>query len=212
MTDTERIPEDQLFITQMISMYDNSVYDDPRVRTYLALAMGQTGNILFGDVLLKGLDDKGLENRIAAIKSLGSIGYKPSVKRLNSIVASKSSTQERLAAIISLGQIKDKSSITLLEKSLNDEEPNIRWDAAISLTKMNSKKGFSILEKLLTRSYYSNYPNVDENEVNNSILTILALVSKYYSENFKDELVELSQDDKNIKIREFSMRILSEHY
>ena len=117
-----------------------------------------------------------------SIKSLGSIGYKPSVKKLNSIVASKSSTQERLAAIISLGQIKDKSSITLLEKSLNDEEPNIRWDAAISLTKMNSKKGFSILEKLLTRSYYSNYPNVDENEVNNSILTILALVSKYYSE------------------------------
>ena len=212
MTDTERIPEDQLFITQMISMYDNSVYDDPRVRTYLALAMGQTGNILFGDVLLKGLDDKDIENRIAAIKSLGSIGYKLSVKRLNSIVNSKSSTQERLAAIISLGQIKDLSSVPILEKALDDEEPNIRWDAAISLTKMNSSKGVYILEKLLVRDYYSNYPNVDENEINNSILTILALVSKYYSENFKDELVELSQNDKNIKIKEFSMRILSEHY
>ena len=212
MTDPDRIPEDQFFINQMISMYDNSIYDDSRVRTYLALAMGQTGNILFGDVLMNGLNDNDMENRIAAIKSLGSIKYTPASEELNNIVASDSRTQERLAAIISLGQIKDLSSVPFLEKALDDEEPNIRWDAAISLIKMNSTKGIYILEKLLTRDYYSNYPNVDENEINNSILTILAIVSKYPLEKFNDELIELSQSDKNIKIREFSMRILSEHY
>ena len=212
MKDVERIPTDDLFISQMISMYEKSIYDDSRVRTYLALAMGQTGNMIFGDVLLNGLNDENIENRIAAIKSLGSIEYTKSVPYLNKLVISNSSQQERLAAIISLGQIKNKSSIPILEKALNDEEANIRWDAAISLTKMNSKKGTYIIKKLLNRGYYSNYPNVDENEINNTILTVLALVSKFPNADFNDELTLLSKNDKNIKIREFSMKILSEHY
>ena len=212
MTDPDRIPEDQFFINQMITMYENSIHDDSRVRTYLALAMGQTGNMIFGDVLLNGLNDENIENRIAAIKSLGSIEYTKSVPYLNKLVISNNSQQERLAAIISLGQIKNKSSIPILEKALNDEEANIRWDAAISLTKMNSNKGIYTIKQLLKREYYSNYPNVDDNEINNTILTVLALVSKFPNADFNDELTLLSKNDKNIKIREFSMKILSEHY
>ena len=212
MTDPDRIPEDQFFVNQMITMYENSIHDDSRVRTYLALAMGQTGNIVFGDILLDGLNDENIENRIAAIKSLGAIQYTEAASYLNNLVLSDSSQQERLAAIISLGQIKDQSSLPILEKALNDEEANIRWDAAISLTKMNSNKGIGIIKKLLSRKYYSNYPNVDENEINKTILTILALVSKFPNSTFSDELTLLSKSDKNIKIREFSMKILSEHY
>ena len=47
MSDTSKIPEDMLFLNQMISMYQKSIHDDPRVRTYLALAMGQTENTYF---------------------------------------------------------------------------------------------------------------------------------------------------------------------
>ena len=212
MKDTEKIPTDDLFVNQMISMYEKSIYDDSRVRTYLALAMGQTGNEKFGDVLVNSLDDDNLENRIAVIKSLGMIKYLPSVKKLNNLVGSDANVQERLAAVISLGEISDASSKNFLIPLLEDEEPNIRWDAAIALIKMNDFSGVYILEKLLRREYYANYKNIDANEVNNSILTILALVSKNPNNSFLDELEILAKDEKNIKIREFSMKILSEHY
>lgn len=212
MKDTEKIPTDDLFVNQMISMYEKSIYDDSRVRTYLALAMGQTGNEKFGDVLVNSLDDDNLENRIAVIKSLGMIKYPPSVKKLNNLVGSDANVQERLAAVISLGEISDASSKNFLIPLLEDEEPNIRWDAAIALIKMNDFSGVYILEKLLRREYYANYKNIDANEVNNSILTILALVSKNPNNSFVDELEILAKDEKNIKIREFSMKILSEHY
>jgi len=212
MKDTEKIPIDDLFVNQMISMYEKSIYDDSRVRTYLALAMGQTGNEKFGDVLVNSLDDDNLENRIAVIKSLGMIKYLPSVKKLNNLVGSDANVQERLAAVISLGEISDTSSKNYLIPLLEDEEPNIRWDAAIALFKMNDFSGVYILEKLLRREYYANYKNIDANEVNNSILTILALVSKNPNNSFVDELEILAKDEKNIKIREFSMKILSEHY
>ena len=212
MKDTEKIPTDDLFVNQMISMYEKSIYDDSRVRTYLALAMGQTGNEKFGDVLVNSLDDDNLENRIAVIKSLGMIKYSPSVINLNNLVGSDANVQERLAAVISLGEISDASSKNFLIPLLEDEEPNIRWDAAIALIKMNDFSGVYILEKLLRREYYANYKNIDANEVNNSILTILALVSKNPNNSFVDELEILAKDEKNIKIREFSMKILIEHY
>ena len=149
MTDPSKIPHDPLFVNQIITMYEKSIHDDSRVRTYLALAMGQTQNILFGDVLMNGLNDTDLENRIAAIKSLGSIKYIKSVSQLNNIVTSENTQQERLAAIISLGQIKDKSSINVLIESLDDEEANIRWDAAISLYKMNNNSGIKIIKNFI---------------------------------------------------------------
>ena len=212
MKDQEKIPTDDLFVNQMISMYEKSIYDDSRVRTYLALAMGQTGNEKFGIILLDGLNDENLENRIAAIKSLGMIKFSPSAARLNKIVISDVDSQERLAAVISIGEIKDNSSKGPLILLLEDEEPNIRWDSAIALIKMNDSSGAYILEKLLRKDYYANYSNIDVNEVDNSMLTILALVSKYPLNIFKDELQFLAKEEKNIKIREFSMKILSEHY
>jgi len=193
-------------------MYEKSIYDDSRVRTYLALAMGQTGNQNFGIVLMDGLNDENLENRIAAIKSLGMIRFSPSASQLNKIAISDVDSQERLAAVISIGEVRDVSSKSFLISLLEDEEPNIRWDSAISLIKMNDYTGSYILEKLLRRGYYINYSNIDENEINNSMLTILALVSQYPLDVFKDELIFLAEEEKNIKIREFSMKILAEHY
>ena len=212
MKDPEKVPVSDLFINQMISMYEKSIYDDDRVRTYLALAMGQTNNPKFGNSLIKGLEDEKLENRIAAIKSLGMIKFNSSISKLNNISVSDSDIQERLAAVISMGEIRDKSSEDYLISLLDDEEPNIRWDAAVALIKMDNISGVNILKKLLDRSYYLNYSNINEMEINNSMLTILALVSQYPNIEFKEKLELLAKDEKNVKIKEFSMKILSEHY
>ena len=77
---------------------------------------------------------------------------------------------------------------------------------------MDNNSGIKIIKNLLNRRYYTNYPNVDNNEISNTILTVLALISDKYEESFKDELIILSQKEENIKIREFSMKILAEHY
>ena len=212
MSDESKIPTDQLFTSQMISMYEKSIHDDPRVRTYLALAMGQTKNILFCDILKVGLNDQNLENRIAVIKSTGMIGCVDCISSLNAIVDSKKDNQERLAAIISIGMLGDSDSEDILLKSLNDEEANIRWDSAISLLKMNNYAGIETIKKLLQRDYYENFPEVDGNEIDRAILTVMALIDKNNSVYFENELSLLADLDKNIKIREFALRIVKEYY
>ena len=144
------------FHKRMIAVYEHSIHDDPTVRMYLALAMGRTKNSIYGEPLIQGLDDKEKVSRVAAIKALGSLAYIASINRLAEFIDLNNSVEERLSATISLGNMDDKSVIPILKKLLNDEEPNIRWDAAISLTKMNSNKGLYIIEKLLRIDYYSN--------------------------------------------------------
>ena len=100
-----------------------------------------------------------------------------------------------------------------MKNVLDDEEPNIRWDAALSLAKFNDNSGYGIIKNLLTREYYENFPEVDVNEIDNAILIVLGIVSNIETKDFYDELSVLSSEkEKNIKIREFAMKILSEYY
>ena len=212
MSDPEKVPSDELFNSQMEMMYEKSIHDDHRVRTYLALAMGQTMNKGFCSLLNSGVSDSFLDNRIAAIKSMGSLECSDFIDTINDLVTSNEDNQIRLAAVISAGQILNSSSINGLKNVLDDEEPNIRWDAAISLAKLNDKSGYGILRNLLTREYYQNFPEVDSNEIDNAILIVLGVISEIGAKDFDKELNVLSKTEKNIKIREFSMKILSEFY
>ena len=212
MSDPEKVPSDELFNNQMEMMYEKSIHDDHRVRTYLALAMGQTMNKGFCSLLNSGVSDSFLDNRIAAIKSMGSLECSDFIDTINDLVTSNEDDQIRLAAVISAGQILNSSSINYLKNVLDDEEPNIRWDSAISLAKLNDKSGYGILRNLLTREYYQNFPEVDSNEIDNAILIVLGVISEIGAKDFDKELNVLSKTEKNIKIREFSMKILSEFY
>tara|TARA_Y100000996_G_scaffold20173_1_gene14872 strand:+ start:551 stop:1420 length:870 start_codon:yes stop_codon:yes gene_type:complete len=212
MSDPNKVPTDDLFNNQMQMMYEKSIHDDQRVRTYLALAMGQTQNKDFCSLLNEGVKDSFLDNKIAAIKSIGMLKCSDYISTINNLIISKEDNQIRLAAVISAGQVLDSSSIDYLKSALDDEEPNIRWDSALSLAKFNDKSGYSILRNLLTRDYYNNFPEVDVNEVDNAILTVLGVVSRIEDKDFDIELNILSKTEKNIKIREFAMKILSEYY
>jgi len=57
MLDQSKIINKELFNNKMVSLYDKSKYDDPRVRTYLALAMGKTNDPYFGEYLVNGLSE-----------------------------------------------------------------------------------------------------------------------------------------------------------
>ena len=212
MSDFNQIPTDDYFVSQIKTMYQKSIHDDSRVRTYLALAMGQTENTVFCEDLIVGLKDENYENQIAAIKSVGLIECAASLIILENIVASKTDNQIRLAAVISLGLIGDINSISVLKKVLDDEEANIRWDAAMSLAKIGDDSGYAVINSLLDRDYYTSYPQVDQNEINSAILTVLALVSNINDKIFEDNIRKLSVSDKNLKIREFAMKIVGEYY
>ena len=212
LSNPEMVPTNDGFKNKMISIYEHSIYDDPMVRTYMALAMGRTGQQKYGPTLMDGMNDKNKGSRMAAIKALGLLAYAPAVDGIQEFTAEKYSSEERLAATIALGNIGDQSIIPILQKLLDDEEPNIRWDAAIALAKLDDGSGFQIIVHLLDRSYFDYFTEVNEEEEVQAILVAIQISSQYPSEQFVTNLMKLATLDRNMQIRDLAIKTLDTVY
>ena len=208
----EKIPADPSFKNQMVSAYNHSIHDDPLVRAYLALAMGVTRDEFYSDALLIGLDDEDRESRLAATQAVGMIGTKKATAKLQDLVSKSDYPDERLAATIALGLIGDEKSIPFLKDLLEDEEPNIQWDAAIALAKLGDISGVFIIENLLDREYLNAFPEVDEVEKDQAIMVAIKVSSRLKDDRFVTKLVRLAKSDVNLKIRDAALKTLQSTY
>ena len=212
LSNPDLVPLDRNFQDRMISVYEHSIHDDPTVRMYLALAMGRTGQNIYGETLIDGLRDKDLGSRVAAIKALGNISYKPAIEKLVRFTKIDKSVNERLSATISLGNMEDKSVIPFLENLLNDEEPNVRWDASIALAKYGNKSGVNVINNLLDRRYYDQFKEVDSEEKVQAILIAIKAAGKITSIKLVENLLKLATLDPNMKIRDSAIKTLDNSF
>ena len=213
LSNPEMVPTDEGFKNKMISIYEHSIHDNPKVRTYMALAMGRTGQQeYYGPTLMNGMNDKDKGSRLAAIKALGLLAYAPAVNGIQEFADEKYSNAERLAATIALGNMGDKSLIPILQKLLDDEEPNIRWDAAIALAKLEDSSGVEVIVNLLDRSYFDHFTEVNEEEEVQAILVAIQVSSQFPSNLFVTNLLKLATIDKNMQIRDLAIKTLDKTY
>ena len=212
LTNPQTVPNDIMFKDQMISAYKHSINDDALVRSYLAIAMGSTGDNFYASELIKGLSDISRESRLAAIQAIGMVKADIAVIDLISIINNSDFQDERLAATMSLGFIGDKRSIPILNSLLEDHEPNIRWDAAIGLAKMGQKTSVPTIQNLMDRNYLMEFPELDYNEINKVILTAIKVSSILKDNRFEPNLVVLAESDESLTIRDAAMKALQKSY
>ena len=212
LNDPNRVPEDISFKNQMISAYQYSINDDPLVRSYLAIAMGVSRDPFYENELLKGLDDENRESRLAAIQSIGMVGSSKSLSNLEKVIKDSDYQDERLAATMSLGFIGDSNSIPVLTELLDDNEPNIRWDAAIGLAKMGSETCIPVLSNLLDRKYLMTFPELNFGKINQVMMVAIEASSNFKHPIFESRLTALSRTDDNLKIRNAAIKTLEKTY
>ena len=212
LNNPDRDPLSDSFKDQLVSAYERSIHDDALVRSYLAMAMGATQDTIFGDALLDGLKDESIETRIAAIQALGMIQYSPAVNSINTLIKTADSESERLSATISLGMIGDISAVPFLIQLLEDEQANIRWDAAIALAKMGNSEGACIIEGLLDREYLNKFSEIDPVEQKRVLMIAIKTASILFDKRFEDNLISLSKNDKDLSIRDAAIKALEKKY
>ena len=212
LNNPDRDPLSDSFKDQLSSAYERSIHDDALVRSYLAMAMGATQDTIFGETLLDGLKDESIETRIAAIQALGMIQYAPAVNAISTLIKTADSESERLSATISLGMIGDISAVPFLIELLEDEQANIRWDAAIALAKMGNSEGAYIIEGLLDREYLNKFSEIDPVEQKRVLMIAIKTASILFDKRFEDNLISLSKNDKDLSIRDAAIKALEKKY
>ena len=203
----QRERTDPRFASALISAFESSRSDDPRVRRYLALAMGLVRHPLIVPILIETLDDPDDETRIYAMASLGRQGDTSAVRPLIDLVSSEDPGIQK-AAIGALGQLKDARAGAALVTALRDRSHDVRWNAALQLAEMEDNAGVDVLAEMLNRAYLNSFPRMSEFQKQDAMIKAIRAIGKVGTESLLPTLERLREEDPGMQVRQAAIEVL----
>jgi HEAT repeat protein len=211
-----KVRGDRTLAPALVKAFEDSKDDDPRVRRYLALAIGRMDPPLPPQAvadLAKSLDDPDSEARISTIWALGSSGDPSVVPRLQPLYASADAGIRKMV-VYALGALPGDAQLATLSTALQDAAPDVRWNAAVALARHGNREGAPVLRQMLDRSYVeqtvkrdvSQYE--DEDPVADVMISGLRAAAALKEETLKPSVTALSQQDRSMRVRQAAIEAL----
>jgi HEAT repeat protein len=219
----------------LVQAFERAKDDDPRVRRYLALAIGRLDPPLPEEAiaaLSRSLDepDAGVkadwfgrltgatdseagEARISTIWALGSSGDTRVVPRLQPLYES-SDAGIRKIVVYALGALPGEAQLETLRAALRDPEPDVRWNAAIALARHDRRDGVPVLQQMLDRAYVEQTvkrevrQDADIDPVADVMISGLRAAGALKDASLKPSVEGLSRGDRSMKVRQAALEAL----
>ncbi|HJO18557.1 MAG: HEAT repeat domain-containing protein [Vicinamibacterales bacterium] len=201
----------------LVSAFVESENDDPRVRRYLAMAVGQLTQPPedAGASLVDALDDPETETRISVIWALGSLGDSSVIPELAGMYASDDAGIRKMT-VYALGALPGDEQISTLRTALNDSVPDVQWNAAVALARHGNTQGVGILGRMLDREYVERVAEptmgVGSDEVDRVgevMITGLNAIAALNANSFRDSVLQLSRQDESLRVRQAAIEALA---
>jgi HEAT repeat protein len=197
------------FVGELIRVFEASRSDDPRVRRFLAAAMGRVQDPKLVGVLISALDDPDDETRINAMFSLRAQGDPSAVSNLKRI-ASGDDAGLRKAAVYALGGLDDPRVPPALEQALHDRAPDVRWNAALQLAAAGNIAGFEVLGEMLSPGYLDGFDGISGEGRRNILVEAIRAVGILDARSLAPSLQRLRQQDPDLRVRQAAIEVLNE--
>ena len=193
---------------QVASLYVNSKTDDPRIRRYLGMVLGTLGDRRATPLLLDGLDDRDIDNRIYALIALGELRDPASVPRIAKAAADEDK-DIRKTAYFTLGAIGDISAVPTLVNGLQDEVPDVRWNAAVSLARFGDKRAAGPLREMLDRSRLNSIAGMREDQKEDAMIVAMSAYVKVAGRDAVPDLQRIATTDPSLRVRAAARQALA---
>jgi HEAT repeat protein len=198
----KRDPE---LVKETVALFEESKEDDPRVRRYLALALGRMRDPGGVPALLAVVRDPASEQDpetlIHSILALGAIGDPSAVPELASL-ATHTDAGLRKAAAHALGPFDTPEARTALNRALEDPVADVRWNAALVLARRREPAAMPVVAQMLDRSHLSTVPGLTPDQADDVVLQAVAAAAALGEPSLKPQLERLRDSDPNLKVRE----------
>jgi HEAT repeat protein len=226
---------DRRLAPELVKAFEEAKDGDPRVRRYLALAIGRLEPPLPKEAitaLTVSLEDPdkpwtpdwvsrlngwsatdGSEARIAAIWALGSSGDASVVPRLQPLFYSTDAGIRKMVAY-ALGALPGDDQIVTLRTALEDPVADVRWNAAIALARHGNRDGVPVLKQMLDRAYLAEsvagaaQADVDMDPAGEVMISGLQAVARLREGSLRSEIDAISREDKNMRVRQAALEAL----
>ena len=191
------------------TLYTNSKSDDPRIRRYLGMVLGQLGDRRATPVLLDGLNDRDIDNRIYALTALGELRDPASVPRIAKAVTDDDK-DVRATAYYTLGAIGDPSAVPVLAAGLEDQTPDVRWNAAIALARLGDPRALGTLREVLDRSRLNSVTGMREDQKEDAMIVAMSAYAKLAGKGAAPDLQRIASSDPSLRVRAAAKQALAQ--
>ena len=225
---------DKQLASELVKAFADSKEADPRVRKYLALAIGRVDPPLptdAVDVLLASLDvpekpwtpdlwsringwtSEMAEAHISTIWALGASGDASVVPKLQPLYESPDAGVRKMV-IYALGALPGDAQLVTLRTALQDSTADVRWNAAVALARKGSHDGVSVLRQMLDRQYVESTVkrevrlDEDRDPIAEVIISGLRAAATLQDKTLKTSVIGLSENDRSMKVRQAALEAL----
>lgn len=181
-------------------VFRESKTDDPRIRQYLSMVLGNLGDRRATPLLVDALQDSSPETRIYAALGLGRLRDPAAVPSLLD-VAAKDERDVRKAAIYALGEIGDPRALPWLVEALQDPIADVRFNAAIAVTRFGDKRAIGVVREMLDRSRLDRVQGMRPDQKDATILAAIPALVKIAPEETQKILGPMSRSDPSLQVR-----------
>ena len=211
-----KVRADRTLAPALVKAFDAAKDDDPRVRQYLALAIGRLDPPLPPEAvagLTKALEATDGESRVSAIWALGSSGD-PSVVATLQPLATSPDKGIRKMVVYALGALPGDAQLVTLRTALQDVEPDVRWNAAVALSRKGNHEGVAVLRQMLDRPSVEQMvkrdvrQDEDRDPIADVMISGLRAAATLKDESLKPSVTTLSQQDRSMKVRQAALEAL----
>ena len=197
---------DPAFAALLLDTFTQAKTDDPRVRRYLALALGRLGNAKAVPVLLETVaaptDAEGdAETRIYAVWALGAIGDEAAVPGLVHL-AGDTDAGLRKSALHALGAFATDDARRTLAAGLDDAVEDVRWNAALGLARQKDERAAPVLLQMLDRDHLAQVEGLRPDQAQEALLQAVAGAATLGVPGLRGALEKLRTGDPDLKVRE----------
>ncbi len=206
--DPESDREDlEQLVPEMIDVFETAERDDPRVRRYLARALGHVGSPEAVPALLAALSDDDAQTRIYAIWALGSLGDKRAVAPLLEL-AHHDDPGIRKMVVYSLGALRAEEAQDTLRAALDDYAMDVAWNAAIALAQLGDAAGKDRILQMLDREFLNTVAEMTEEQRAYAMMTAMKGAVLLADPELRGRLEDISEGDPNLKVRQVAFESL----
>jgi HEAT repeat protein len=234
LMDDPRVRSDKNLAIALVKTFGESLDGDPRVRKYLALAIGRLEPPLPAEavaVLVKSLDlpEKAWtpdvwsringwtaemnEAHISTIWALGASRDPNVVPTLQPLYGSPDAGIRKMV-VYALGALPGNDQIITLRTALQDSVADVRWNAAAALARKGSSAGASVVGQMLDRRYVEQTvkrdvrQDSDQDPVADVLISGLRAAAMLKQESLRPAVTVLSQQDRSMRVRQAAIEAL----
>jgi HEAT repeat protein len=156
------------------------------------MVLGTLGDRRATPVLLDGLGDRDVDNRLYTLIALGQLRDPAAVSRIVQ-AADDEERDVRKAAYYALGEIGDRRAVPALVHGLDDEAADVRWNAAIALAQFGDRRAIPLLREMLDRARLNQIRDMREDQKEDAMIVAMSAYAKLGPEA-RPDLERLARD------------------